>query len=198
MINFIRCSNEEPYLRFRKEYEIAKNTNQRMIQAMCVSSVSRQTSEVNSRFVNLKFIDGKDLIFFSNYESTKSKEFSEHNQIAAIFYWNRTDTQIRIKGQISITSRDYNLEYFSSRNPNKNALAISSDQSKQIESFDEVIKRFELAKSQEDLTRCPEYWGGFKIMPHYFEFWKGDESRLNRRDVYKIKNGKWEKIIIQP
>lgn len=198
MIEITNCPDEIPYSRFNKEYNDAKKLNQEMIQAMCISSYSKKTDEVNSRFVNLKFIKEKDFIFFSNYDSVKAKEFKECKKISAIFYWSKTDTQIRIKGKISKTSRDFNLRYFASRDFNKNALAISSNQSKYIDSFEEVINNFEIVKSKNDLTECPEYWGGFKIRPYCFEFWKGHKSRLNKREIYELNQDKWLHSFLQP
>lgn len=198
MIKIINCSNQTPFSRFKKEFNDAKNLNQEMIQAMCISSYSRKIKEVNSRFVNLKFVKEKDFIFFSNYDSTKAKEFKDSNKISAIFYWNKTNTQIRIKGIISKTSRDFNLKYFALRSANKNALAISSNQSKHIDSFEDVVKKFELVKSKNDLTKCPEHWGGFKIRPYCFEFWKGHKSRLNKRDAYEFNGERWIHSFLQP
>ena len=198
MIEIINCPDNSPYLRFKNEYDLAKNQNQEMIQAMCISSYSKKSKEVNSRFVNLKFIRGKDFIFFSNYGSIKASEFKDNKRVSCIFYWSKTDTQIRIKGSISKTSREYNLKYFASRSPDKNALAISSKQSAYIDSYDEIVKRFNFVKYNDDLTECPEYWGGFKIRPYYFEFWKGHESRLNKRDAYELKKSKWIHNFLQP
>jgi pyridoxamine 5'-phosphate oxidase len=28
---------------------------------------------------------------------------------------------------------------------------------------------------------CPSYWGGFRLVPNYFEFWQGRKSRLHDR-----------------
>ena len=42
------------------------------------------------------------------------------------------------------------------------------------------------------------YWGGFAFIPYYFEFWEGNTSRLNKRDVYKIQNDEWNHTIIEP
>ena len=49
-----------------------------------------------------------------------------------------------------------------------------------------------------DLTICPEYWGGFLFKPYYFEFWKGHESRINKREIYKNENNKWIKSFLSP
>ena len=60
----------------------------------------KEVKEVNARFVNLKFVNDKNFIFFSNYNSPKSHDFREHNQITALIYWNNTNTQIKMKATI--------------------------------------------------------------------------------------------------
>ena len=47
------------------------------------------------------------------------------------------------------------------------------------------------------MTR-PSYWGGFSFIPFYFEFWQGQEFRLNKREVYEEINGDWIKYTLQP
>ena len=103
-----------------------------------------------------------------------------------------------MKALISNKSYQYNQSYFKTRSTNKNALAISSAQSKEVKSFEEVIKKYNYIKDKEDLTKCPNHWGGFAFIPYYFEFWEGNISRLNKRDVYKIKNDEWNHSIIEP
>ena len=118
MIKLLNNSNEKPYKIFRKKYEEATLLNQKNIEAICISSFSKNLNQVNSRFVNLKMLDNKNFIFFSNYNSPKSREFNEHNQITALFFWNSTNTQIRMKGFIEKTSKEFNDEFFSKRSNN--------------------------------------------------------------------------------
>ena len=103
-----------------------------------------------------------------------------------------------MKGTIKKTSRSFNIEYFKKRSPNKNALAISSSQSDKIENYAKVIKNYENSLTRDDLSKCPEYWGGYSFKPNYFEFWEGHEKRLNKRVVYNYKAGNWQKYFIQP
>ena len=130
-------------------------------------------------------------LFFSNYESPKSQEFNSHSQIAALIYWCNTNTQIRMKATIKQTNKEFNQKYFAERDIKKNALSISSEQSKQIKSYEELERKYELSLENNDLYKCPDYWGGYSFVPYYFEFWDGHESRLNRRESYELKNGEW-------
>ena len=84
MITFNNLSKSAPYLIFKEKYDESHDANQKNIEAICISSFSRESNEVNARFVNLKFINDKDFIFFSNYSSIKAKDFYSHSQITAI------------------------------------------------------------------------------------------------------------------
>ena len=147
--------------------------------------------------MNLKFIKDKEFIFFSNYESPKSNEFKKHNQISALIYWNSTNTQIRMKAFVNRTSKDFNQAYFLKRDKKKNALAISSRQSQPINSYDSLKKEYEKSLKLDNLSKCPDYWGGFSFIPYYFEFWEGHESRLNKRVIYQLQNDKWSNGYLQ-
>jgi len=198
MIKHDKLNNEIPYLIFKQYYDKAINKNQKNIEAMCISSYSKDLNEVNSRFVNLKIINNKDFIFFSNYTSPKSQEFKDHNQITAVLYWNSINTQIRLKALIKETSKEFNNSYFFDRGEQKNALAISSNQSSLIDSYESVKKNYNKSLESDNLKVCPEYWGGFSFTPYYFEFWEGHESRLNKRNVYEIGAEGWGHSILQP
>ena len=73
----------------------------------------------------------------------------------------------------------------------KNALAISSEQSSPIDSYETLQKNYELALQKNNLSECPDYWGGYAFEPFYFEFWEGHDSRLNRRETYELQNDEW-------
>lgn len=198
MIKFINISSDAPYNIFVEKYHLALQSSQKNVEAVSISSYDPNQSRVDSRFVNLKFIEKDQFIFFSNYNSPKSRAFSSHPQIAALFYWDSIKTQIRIKANIFKTSSEYNNLYFKGRSAKKNALAISSMQSNQIKDFDQVHKKYKDAIRKEDLSKCPSYWGGFSFIPFEIEFWEGHEFRLNKRSLY-IKNGNtWNHSFLEP
>lgn len=198
MIQFKKLTQDTPYLIFKDKYNQALEANQFNIEAICISSYSSEEKEVNARFVNLKFVNDKEFIFFSNYKSSKAKDFNSHTQITALIYWNSINVQVRMKAKIKQTSRDFNLAYFAQRDKKKNALAISSNQSSQIASYEDVHKNYDKSLKVENLKECPRYWGGYSFTPYYFEFWEGHESRLNKRDIYEMESDKWKHSILQP
>ena len=198
MIIFNSLNKDKPYQKFRSFYLKANKAKQKNIEAVSISSFNKELNEVDARFVNLKFVEDNKFIFFSNYNSPKSIAFKSHNQICAVFYWPSINAQIRMKGLIERTSRKFNIEYFKNRALDKNSLAIISNQSKTIASYEEILANHNDAMKRQDLTKCPEYWGGFAFIPFYFEFWEGHKSRINLRKVFIKSNNKWKESIIQP
>jgi pyridoxamine 5'-phosphate oxidase len=198
MIKFDNLNQEIPYLLFKEKYDEALNSGQKNIEAISISSFNNEMSEVDSRYVNLKFISNDEFIFFSNYNSPKASSFNSHNQIAALVYWPSINVQIRMKAHIKKTSKEFNQKYFFDRSEEKNALAISSNQSKPIDSYDQVKENYNKSLKNDDLKKCPEYWGGYSFTPYYFEFWEGHESRINKREVFNKIDGSWEHLYLQP
>ena len=198
MIQFSNLNQEKPYLLLKMKYDEAYDAGQKNIEAISISSYNKELREVDCRYVNLKFVTNDEFIFFSNYNSPKASAFSSFNQIAALFYWSSINVQIRMKAKIKKTHYDYNQNYFFDRSEEKNALAISSNQSKPIDSYNQVKENYNKSLKNDDLKKCPEYWGGFSFTPYYFEFWEGHESRLNKREVFNKINGVWKKSFLQP
>ena len=198
MIKFNDLNQEIPYQLLKAKYDEAVDAGQKGIEAISISSYNKEISEVDSRYVNLKFISNDEFIFFSNYDSPKASAFKSNNQIAALIYWSSINVQIRMKAQIKKTSKEFNQKYFFNRSKEKNALAISSNQSKQINSYSQVIENYNRSLESNDLKKCPEHWGGYSFIPYYFEFWEGHESRVNKRKVFNNIDGIWKHSFLQP
>lgn len=196
----IKIKNDlEPYQKFYSLFSEAQKNNQKAIDAVSISSFNTETNEVESRYVNLKYIIDEEWIFFSNYNSKKASDFSSHDQISVLFYWDLLNVQIRIKAHIKKTDSAFSDLHYSKRNMSKNAIAVSSKQSKQIDSYDEVISNYQSALNNKDLLKKrPRYWGGYSFTPFYFEFWEGHEFRLNKRNIFHISDNEWKSFIIQP
>ena len=96
-----------------------------------------------------------------------------------------------------ISDQEFKSVNTNNRDKKKNALAIMSKQSSSIDSYEALQSNYKMILENNDLTKCPDYWGGFSFNPFYFEFWEGHESRLNKRETYEYKNDEWVHGFLQ-
>lgn len=82
-------------------------------------------------------------------------------------------------------------EYFQLRPRRSQLAAAASNQSEPIESRDALIRKYtelEELYANQNVPR-PIDWGGICLLPHRYEFWQGQSSRLHDRIVFtKISN----------
>jgi len=199
MIHFKNKNQSDPYIKFFNLYDLAFKKSQDSIESFVISSFDNSLKQPEARFVNIKLIDDENWIFYSNYNSPKATQFSDNNKITALTYWSTIKCQIRIKAEISKVPSEISDVYFSKRSAKKNALAISSDQSKVISSYEMVQQNYKSQlKKHSTITPRPKYWGGFSFTPYYFEFWAGHSSRVNKRESFQLEKNNWRKKVLQP
>lgn len=169
--------------------------------AMVLSTVDEHGAP-DSRVVLLKGLneDGA-FIFYTNYNSSKSKQL-EHNSKAALnFYWPHMARQVRIRGHVERISADKSDAYFSSRPRLNQISAIVSPQSEVIDSREVLIKRIELLQQSQDPKapiKRPDYWGGYAMLSQEIEFWQGRDNRLHDRILYIKKADQWVYCRLAP
>lgn len=116
------------------------------------------------------------------------------------FFWPELERQVRIEGSISKTAAEVSDGYFIQRPRGSRIGAWASPQSSIIHSrkeLDELQKKYEETFTQTEIIR-PENWGGFILIPDYFEFWQGRENRLHDRICFQLDNNHWKKFRIAP
>lgn len=167
--------------------------------AMILSTVSIE-QKPSSRTVLMKGVDKKAIIFFTNYQSRKALEIKKNSNVSALFLWTVLERQIRIEGQIKLLDKKSSDEYFATRPRESQIAAWASPQSQEITDRKELEDRFKkyAIRFQDKTVPRPEHWGGYKIIPNYFEFWQGRAGRLNDRVSYKRENGKWKQVWLAP
>lgn len=154
-------------------------------------------NQPNARIVLLKKFDETGFIFFGHYDSQKGQEVSANPKASLLFWWGALNRQVRIQGSVVKIGKQESENYFRSRPLESQVAAIVSPQSKVISNKNELIQNYAalLEKNQHDVTlpECPDYWGGFKLIPHRFEFWQGGANRLHDRFAYHLdqKNLNW-------
>ncbi len=165
-----------------------------------VLATSDKKARPTLRVVLLKGLRKDGFIFFTNYTSTKGKNLKENPSASLLFFWSELERQVRVEGKVRKISRVESQNYFDSRPLNSRIAAWASDQSKIISTRHIIDERFEELKNQFKGRRIPvpPDWGGFILIPEYFEFWQGRENRLHDRICYKkIKNG-WKNFRLAP
>lgn len=148
----------------------------------------------SSRVVLLKSYDENGFVFFTNYNSRKGKALEDNPLASMLFYWDKLERQIRIEGKVSKLSIEESEEYYNSRPYESRIAAYASKQSRKVNYKEELTDRFiRYTNEYPENPPLPEFWGGYRVIPEYFEFWQGRSNRMHDRIVYEKANiGKWE------
>jgi pyridoxamine 5'-phosphate oxidase len=152
----------------------------------------------NSRVVLLKEINSEGLVFFTNYKSQKGQDIATNPNVAINFFWPELERQVRIHCVASKVSDLDSDTYFYSRPITSQLGAIVSAQSAEIGKDEDLESKItEIIESNLEIKR-PEYWGGYILVPEYFEFWHGRASRIHDRVAYSKTTGAWIKKRLSP
>jgi len=127
------------------------------------------------------------------------KRNDQKYQQSSIF-WAELERQVRIEGKIKKISKTKSQKYFDTRPIESRLAAWASEQSSVVQDRDYLEKRFLKFKEQFKGKKIPmpKNWGGFILVPEYFEFWQGRESRLHDRICYKMQKEKWKIFRLAP
>ncbi len=184
--------SKNPFTQFKKWFDEASHSKFIHSNAMTLATSSKK-GKPSARIVLLKSFDESGFVFFTNYKSKKGKDLKENPFASLLFYWDVLEKQIRIEGKISKLSREESEAYFSTRPYNSRIGAWASEQSSMIKGRNILEKDFEkyLTKFKTDVP-LPQYWGGYKLKPNYFEFWQGRQNRLHDRICYSKQKKDWK------
>ncbi len=183
---------EDPLLQFHFWMEDALKSVIEEPTAMILSTVNSK-SQPSSRTVLLKKVDEAGLSFFTNYNSKKAQEIKNNPRGALLFPWHEMERQVRIEGTIEKVSEKESDEYFQHRPAGSRIGAWASPQSEIIPSREHLEKLEKDLRNQfvANSVPRPPHWGGYRLIPHLYEFWQGRESRLHDRIEYKLNKDKW-------
>lgn len=145
------------------------------------------------RMVLLKSADERGFTFFSNYESRKGREL-EANPYAALLF-RRPEIQVRVEGPVERIPADESDAYWATRPAASRRSAAASRQSQPIGSRAALEAA---AAAQPDEPPRPARWGGYRLRPEAYEFWRHRDDRLHERHSFQRRGDGWERLLLQP
>lgn len=192
-------ADKDPFVQFGKWFETALSSGIKEPTAM-VLSTSTKDCKPSLRIVLLKSFSEEGFTFCTNYGSRKGRELKENPNAAILFFWAELERQIRIEGTVHKTTYEESKRIFDARPKESRIGSLASEQSCEIPDRAYLENRFnELSKKYE--TEDPvlaDSWGGYTLVPEYFEFWQGRKSRLHDRIIYKLDNNLWQITRLAP
>jgi pyridoxamine 5'-phosphate oxidase len=161
--------------------------------AMIVATVSAE-GQPSQRTVLLKHLDETGFVFYTNYGSRKAKEIATNPQVSLLFPWHPLERQVKICGRAEKVSLAESVRYFASRPRESQLAAWASQQSRKLSARQMLLTELEHMKQKfaHGEVPLPDFWGGFRVVPHEIEFWQGGANRLHDRFVYRLQaDGSW-------
>ncbi len=183
--------NDNPFVQFEQWIEQASDAQLTLPNAM--SLATSDDDEVSLRTVLLKSFDEQGFVFFTNYNSKKSQQIKANPNAALLFPWLDLERQVKISGSVEKISTLESVKYFSSRPKDSQLGAWASSQSSGLTSRQALLMQFEAIKNKfkQGEVPLPDFWGGYRVVPHRIEFWQGRENRLHDRFVYLKQGDDW-------
>lgn len=189
---------QNPFTQFLNWYS-RRSRNVREPSAM-VMSTTDIWGQPHSRMVLLKGCSTEEgFVFYTNYDSDKANQIRYNPKGCLLFYWPELRSQVRVEGLIVELSEQESNKYFQTRKYISKLGAHASRQSQPLPSQALLLWRvFRAAVKYGSRIPLPEGWGGYKLQPNMFEFWKEQRYRLHNRVRYKLENGEWRRERLYP
>jgi len=188
----------EPMQQFRAWFEQALASGLDEPYAMTLATVSGDQRPA-ARIVLLRGFDERGFAFFTNFDSRKGHELAAAPHAALLFYWAPLERQVRIEGVVARVPDADSDDYFAKRPRGSCIGAWASPQSQVIPDRDWLRQRVAAFDAEHgDTVPRPDNWGGYRLIPDYYEFWQGRESRLHDRLVYRMDGEAWRTERLAP
>ena len=149
--------------------------------AVCLATASAD-GVPNARMVLVKGAAETGFVFYTNRDSAKGRELAGNPQATLVFHWD--PRSVRVSGRVEPITDAESDAYWASRPRGSQLGAWASAQSTVIDDRSVLEDRLAAVTSRFDgdaVVPRPPYWGGFRVVPAWIEFWQHRDDRLHDR-----------------
>jgi pyridoxamine 5'-phosphate oxidase len=192
-------AHAEPFEQFRAWFQHALNGGVPEPNAMTLATVGAG-GRPSTRVVLIKDFDERGLVWYTNYDSRKGRELADNPQAALQFHWVEQERVVRIEGRVEKVDGPEADAYYATRPLASRIGAWASEQSRPVASRAVLVARAAEYGLKFGLSPPrPPHWGGYRLVPDYWEFWQGRPSRLHDRLAYTLlPDGSWRRERLSP
>jgi pyridoxamine 5'-phosphate oxidase len=167
--------------------------------AAVVSTVDA-SGHPDARFVLVRGVDDSGFIFYTNFESVKSRQLSTVPYASLVFGWLELHRSVRVRGEVVRVADEVADAYFAGRPRGAQLSAWASAQSSVI--ADRAVLEAAVAEHEKrfaggEVPR-PPFWGGWRVVPDSMEFWQGQPDRLHDRTLWTRDGESWSQARLSP
>jgi pyridoxamine 5'-phosphate oxidase len=146
------------------------------------------------RMVLLKTADERGFAFFTGYESRKGRELEANPRAALLFH--RPGIQVRVEGPVERLPAEESDAYWATR-PAASRRAPPPVTPVAAGRLARRTGSGGRSPAVRAVTR-PARWGGYRLVPDTYEFWRHRDDRLHERHLFTARDGRWEVVLLQP
>jgi pyridoxamine 5'-phosphate oxidase len=85
--------------------------------------------------------------------------------------------------------------YWATRPEASRRSAAASNQSQPIGSREDLEAAVD---AQPEHPARPKRWGGYRLVPDTYEFWRHRDDRLHERHLFRARGDGWDVVMLQP
>lgn len=191
--------SDDPIARFRRWYQAARRRQVPLAHAMVLATADA-SGKPSARFVLMKQLDERGLVFFTNRGSPKGRDLAENPRAALVFHWAELRKQVRFEGSVAPVSEAEADADWAKRPRAHRFESLASRQSASLRNRAELVARVASLRRElrgREIPR-PDAWTGYRVAPEVVEFWSYRADRLHHRERYDRRRGVWRRRLLQP